>query len=129
LGQQSEVTFFSTEIVRYKNRESALEARNELQMTVNKCKKESGFRTPNGLQIPYEFLNDVTESNGVDSSNITLHVRIGNLSESRILLASYTFKGEYLQGVYLVKSGLNPFTPEQIHEFEKMSVSLMKRIP
>lgn len=129
LGQQSEVTFFSTEIVRYKNRESALEARNELQMTVNKCKKESGFRTPNGLQIPYEFLNDVTESNGVDSSNITLHVKIGNLSESRILLASYTFKGEYLQGVYLVKSGLNPFMPEQIHEFEKMSVSLMKRIP
>lgn len=129
LGQQSDVTFFSTEIVRYKNRESALEASKELQITVDQCKREAGFRTPNGLQIPYEFLNDFTEKIGFDSINLTLQVRIGNLSESRILLASYTFKGEYLQGVYLVKSGLSPFTPEQIQEFEKMSVSLMNRIP
>lgn len=129
LGQQSDVTFFSTEMVRYKNRESALEASKELQMTVNQCKRESGFKTQNGLQIPYEFIGEFTELIGVDSINLTLQVKIGNLSESRILLASYTFKGEYLQGVYLVKSGQIPFTPEQIDEFTNMSVSLKKRIP
>jgi len=129
LAQPQGIAFFSSETVKYESSDGVIEARNELESAIQDCKRNRGYQSPNGFFLPHEFFYDTNESYGYNGIQRTIHVKLGGTNEPRILLASFTFDKEYLLGIYIVRIGSQPFTSQQIKEFEQMSDLLAKRIP
>lgn len=85
--------FLSSEVVRYKDAKSALEAFNELEAQVNKCKSDSGALDASGRFESHTFLefprNVAIGASG--TKKVFVRVNIGSEENSRSLIGLYQF--------------------------------------
>ena len=125
LNNQSRFLFFSTEVVKYKTSSNANSAFAELDAAIKLCKSNLGHITSNGLKIDYEIISDAIQDM---NSRRVLQVKIGNFADSRILLINYSFSGDLLLGLYLVKSGSKSFSEEEYSSFSEIADNLTKRL-
>lgn len=127
---QSKYLFVSSEVVRYTDQAAAQEAINELRRTLPDCRSRGGYEE-SGNFTKYEF---VDIPNGLASLLVALpdrfivRVSIGAGKEAQDLLAFYQFSGTYFTGMYIVKSGSQSITDEEMKEWFTAASTLALRL-
>ena len=108
--------FLSSEVVRYKDSKSALEAFNELEAQVNKCKSDSGAIDASGRFESHTFLefprNVAIGASG--TKKVFVRVNIGSEGNARSLIGLYQFFGDIFSGIYVVRDGSNAFSDDEV---------------
>jgi hypothetical protein len=108
--------FLSNEVVRYKDSDAANEAFVELDAQIKKCKLDSGGVDVSGQFEKHSFLqfpNGSSNDPGL-SKKVFVRVNIGSGQNTRSLLGLYQFYGDMLSGLYVVRTGENAFSDNEV---------------
>jgi hypothetical protein len=128
--EASPYLFLSSEVVRYKDSNSALDAFNELKMQVEKCKSELGGIDASGQFEPHEFLdfpkNELISS--TVSRKVFVRVNIGSETNSRSLIGLYQFLGDKFSGIYLLRAGSNAFSDDEVNRWLEVAALMEYRL-
>ncbi len=108
--------FLSSEVVKYKDVSSAIDAFLELDSQVKKCKSDLGgidvsgqFETHTFLEFPVGSM-----SNQGMSKKVFVRLNIGSGQAARSLIGLYQFHGDIFSGVYVVRAGENAFSDDEV---------------
>jgi hypothetical protein len=108
--------FLSNEVVRYKDSDAANEAFVELDAQIKKCKLDSGGVDVSGQFEKHSFLqfpNGSSNDQGL-SKKVFVRVNIGSGQNTRSLLGLYQFYGDIFSGLYVVRTGENTFSDNEV---------------
>ncbi len=108
--------FLSSEVVKYKTQTHALAALEELKSTYTVCKENGGGFEKNSIFTDYSFYSIPKFETLLVSEGSRLIVRsqIGSGDSARHLFGVYQFQGEMFSGLYIVKSGEQTFSDDEI---------------
>ena len=121
--------FLSSESVQYDNAESARLALSEVRSKLAECKKRGGFMEVTNAFTSYKFNETAQQERVLDYQSLVLvHAIIGEGANSRTLFGAYLFKDNYFTGLYVVKSGSQFFTGEEIEGWTQVSKVLLDRL-
>jgi len=108
--------FLSSEVVKYKDSESALNAFSELEEQVARCRLDSGGIDISGQFEVHTFLdfprNVAISSSGV--KKVFVRVNIGSEGNARSLIGLYQFFRDTFSGIYVVRVGSNTFSDAEV---------------
>jgi hypothetical protein len=121
--------FLSSESVQYDNAESARLALSEVRSKLAECKKRGGFMEVTNSFTSYKFNETAQQEKVLDYQSLVLvHAIIGEGANSRTLFGAYLFKDNYFTGLYVVKSGSQFFTGEEIEGWTQVSKVFLDRL-
>lgn len=130
LKSDSPYLFLSSEVVKYRNSESALLALKELQSNFDACVKNKGGIESGGTFVDYAFsLLPTSDAPLVkDQARVLVRAQIGKGSSARQLLAFYQFSGEMFTGLYIVKSGEIAYSDSEVKDWFDVAGILAQRL-
>ena len=115
--------------MQYDNAESARLALSEVRSKLAECKKRGGFMEVTNAFTSYKFNETAQQERVLDYQSLVLvHAIIGEGANSRTLFGAYLFKDNYFTGLYVVKSGSQFFTGEEIEGWTKVSKVFLDRL-
>ena len=122
--------FLSTEVVRYKSNAAAEQALSEVKTSYNNCIKNNGGTERDGAFTKYEFLPIPTFTAPLvaESKRVVVHAKIGEGDSVRYLFGIYQYNGDMFTGLYIVRSGNDPFTSAEISRWLEVGGVMAQRL-
>jgi hypothetical protein len=122
--------FLSNEVVRYKDSKAANEAFLELDSQVKRCKLDSGGIDVSGQFEKHTFLQFPSSANlnqGI-SKKVFVRLNIGIGQNARSLLGLYQFYEDVFSGIYVVRTGENAFSDNEVSRWLEVARVLENRL-
>jgi len=114
--------FLSSESVQYKNVAATSQALEELQANLAQCKKNVGIKEATGTFTKYVFANTEPQEKFLDIKNsVIVHAVMGEGQQARTLYGIYQFNGNYFTGLYVVRSGSDFFSAEELSNWTEVA--------
>lgn len=130
LKSNSPYLFLSSEVVKYRDRSSALAALSELKSNYSACVRNKGGVESGETSVDYSFSqvqSDMSRLVGEDS-RVVVRAQIGTGNAARQLFAVYQFNGDMFTGLYVVKDGEVGFSDDEIQDWISAGQTFAKRL-
>ena len=122
--------FLSSEVVKYKDNSQAMKALQELKANYRSCVENKGGFDKDGTFIDYSFFSIPSTQNLLvsEEARVIVRSRIGSGIDARQLFGIYQFNGEMFSGLYVVKSGDDSFSDNEILRWFDVAEVLSERL-
>ena len=125
-----DLTFLSTEVVKYASAAAAQSAQKELVKALAQCQFDKGYKDTTGALVPYTFaeIRNIPPGVVAEGSRVLVRATIDSGIRARQLLGFYQFNGAMFTGLYVLSPSQTAFTDAQVATWLQVAAKLANRL-